>query len=69
MIIECPLNDLFHDRRDFITMSQMAVINISLTVAVILNVGTSLLFLIPVRLLIKKVPLFSVKYLDNHYLL
>ena len=33
-IIECPQYDLFHDRRDVIMMSQMAVINISLAVAV-----------------------------------
>ena len=35
VIIERPLNDLFHDRRDMILMSRMAVINIFLTVAVI----------------------------------
>ena len=35
VIIERPLNDLFHDRRDVILTSQMAVSNIFLTVAVI----------------------------------
>ena len=34
VIIECPQNDLFHDRSDIIITSQMAVINISLMVAV-----------------------------------
>ena len=35
VIIERPLNDLFHNRRDVILMSRMAVIDIFLTVAVI----------------------------------
>ena len=34
VIIECTLNELFHDRREVIITSQMFVINISLTVAV-----------------------------------
>ena len=34
VIIECTLNELFHDRRDVIITSRMFVINISLTVAV-----------------------------------
>ena len=33
MIIEWPLNDLFHDRRDVILTSPMAVSNIFITVA------------------------------------
>ena len=43
VIIKCPQNDLFHDRRDIIIMSQMALSQISLTVAVNENVGTLLL--------------------------
>ena len=35
VIIERPLNDLFHDCRDVILTSRMAVSNIFLTVAVI----------------------------------
>ena len=34
IINKCPQNDLFHDRRDVIKTSQMAVSQISLTVAV-----------------------------------
>ena len=38
-IIEYPQHDLFHDRRDVILTSQMALSQISLTVAINQNVG------------------------------
>ena len=39
VIIERPLNDLFHDHCDVILTSRMAVSNIFLTVADIKNIG------------------------------
>ena len=42
VIIECPLNGQFHDRRDVILMSQMAVSNNFITVTVIQNIGRPL---------------------------
>ena len=41
MIIECPLNGQYHDRRDVILTSQMAVSNNFLKVTVIQNIGNS----------------------------
>ena len=43
VILECPQNALFHDLRDIIIPSQMAISQISLMVA---NVGTSLFFIL-----------------------
>ena len=38
MIIECPLNGQYHDRRDVILTSRMAVSNNFITVTVIQNI-------------------------------
>ena len=38
VIIECPLNGQFHDRRDVIITSRMAVSNNFITVTVIQNI-------------------------------
>ena len=38
MIIECPLNGQYHDRRDVILTSQMGVSNNVITVTVIQNI-------------------------------
>ena len=42
VIIECPLNEQYHDRRDVILTSQMAVSNNFITVTVIQNIGQPL---------------------------
>ena len=42
MIIECPLNGQYRDRRDVILTSQMAVSNNFITVTVIQNIGRPL---------------------------
>ena len=41
VIIECPLNGQFHDRRDVIITSRMAVSNNFITVTVNQNIGNS----------------------------
>ena len=39
VIIECPLNGQYHDRRDVILTSRMAVSNNFITVTIIQNIG------------------------------
>ena len=39
VIIECPLDGQYHDRRDVILTSRMAVSNNFITVTVIQNIG------------------------------
>ena len=67
MIIECPLNELFHDFVIVILLSQMVVSQIFLTVAVSWNVGTFIIFFITVlknneqKSVINGRPLFSLR--------
>ena len=41
VIIECPLNGQYHERRDVILTSQMAVSNNFIMVTIIQNIGNS----------------------------
>ena len=49
VIIECPLNELFHDVVTVIVTSQMVVSQILLTVAISRNVDTFIIFFIKSR--------------------
>ena len=55
MIIECPLNGQFHDRRDVIITSRMAVSNNFITVTVMASLDLSMSFdMVDTNLLIKR---------------